>query len=95
MAILTKAIYKFNATPITTSTRFFTDPRRPIFSFMIRPYSEDTMHFSCRIYIKLELTGKFPPCWLAFIVMESTMQAAGEKKTLVMLPSAGPCMLQY
>lgn len=45
--------------------------------------------------IKLKLIRKFPPCWLAFIVMESTMQAAGEEKTLVVSPSAGPCMLQY
>lgn len=43
----------------------------------------------------LKLSGQLPPCWLVFIALEGAMQAVGGEKTSVILPSAGPCLLQY
>lgn len=41
-----------------------------------------------------ELARRLQPSWLAFPVLEGTLQAAGGEKTSVVLPSAGACVLQ-
>lgn len=43
----------------------------------------------------LKLSEQLPPCWLVFIALEDAMQAVGGEKTSVILPSAGPYLLQY
>lgn len=41
----------------------------------------------------LKLARKLLPCWLAFTVLGGAIQAAGEEKTSVVLPSDGSWML--
>lgn len=39
---------------------------------------------------KLELSSRYPPCWVAFINPENAMQASGREKPSAILPSSGP-----
>lgn len=45
--------------------------------------------------INLKLTKRLPLCWLAFTVLEGTVQVTGGEKSPTVLASTGLCMLQY
>jgi hypothetical protein len=44
--------------------------------------------------IKLELSWKLPPYWLAFIVPEGVMQTAGKYKSSTIFPRCAPWEIQ-
>lgn len=62
---------------------------------MVKPTAKDTTHLSCRTQRnQAELTRKFDLCWLAFIVLEGAIQAAGGEK-LTTVPATEPDLACY
>lgn len=52
------------------------------YNYMVSLVAEDTTNVGCRAATNIKSSGKLPPCWLAFLVPECAMLAAGGRASM-------------